>query len=61
MSKQSKAARDNRANQLNPQHSAYHQSRGVTGPSLEKRLEEHRQVPDLGPVNPKSKDDSEKG
>jgi hypothetical protein len=32
MSKQSlpKAARDNRANQLNPNHPAYHQSRGAS-------------------------------
>ncbi|GAB5547053.1 MAG: hypothetical protein SangKO_068130 [Sandaracinaceae bacterium] len=30
MSKSSKSARDNRANQLNPTHAAYHQSRGIS-------------------------------
>ena len=37
MSKSLKSARDNRANQLNPTHPAYHQSRG-NGPDEAQRM-----------------------
>ena len=40
MSKSSKSARDNRANQLNPGHPAYHQSRGAS-PNEAQRVAEH--------------------
>lgn len=39
MSNSSKSARDNRANQLNPIHPAYHQSRG-SGPDEAQRMAE---------------------
>ena len=40
MSTSSKSGRDNRANQLNPNHPAYHQSRGAS-PSEAQRVAEH--------------------
>ena len=42
MSNSSKGARDNRANQLNPRHPAYHQSRGAAPSAAEQLAERNR-------------------
>jgi hypothetical protein len=39
-----RSPRDNRANQLNPQHSAYHRSRGWSPPSAQRAAQEACQV-----------------
>jgi hypothetical protein len=46
MSKSSKAARDNRANQLNPAHSAFHQARGNSPASAQLMVEQSKPVLD---------------
>ncbi len=45
----SKSARDNRANQLNPSHPAYHQSRGVPSDQAQRIAEQSKR-----PSNPSS-------
>ena len=40
----SKAARDNRANQLNPQHSAYSQSRSSSGAPVKMTVEDAQRI-----------------
>lgn len=42
MSESSKSARDNRANQLNPDHLAYYLSRGASPEEAQQRAENHR-------------------
>lgn len=59
MSKSSKSARDNRANQLNPRHPAYHQSRG-SGPDEAQRMAGRPSVPPVGRVSPQSPDGGER-
>jgi hypothetical protein len=46
MSKASKSAQDNRANQLNPTHPAYHQSRGASSSAAEQRAEQQKPPPE---------------
>lgn len=46
MSKSSQRARDNRANQLNPNHPAFYQSRGVSPDEAQRKAERTR--PALG-------------
>lgn len=53
----SKAARDNRANQLNPTHPAYHRSRGHDAPTSSQLASHDKSVLDnhsnqLNPNNP---------
>ena len=42
MNPSSKSARDNRANQLNPNHSAYHRSRGVSPDQAQRFAEQSK-------------------
>lgn len=45
----SKTARDNRANQLNPTHPAYHRSRGAAPQEAQRMADEHRMSPNGAP------------
>ncbi len=45
MSNSSKNARDNRANQLNPAHPAFHQSRGASADEVPRLAEQHKSPP----------------
>lgn len=45
MSKSSNSARDNRANQLNPKHPAYHQSRGASAGEAQRMAEHGKPTP----------------
>ncbi len=49
MSNSSKSARDNRANQLNPAHQAFHQSRGAISTEAPQRVVE-RPLPPEKPI-----------
>ena len=57
-SNRSKAAQDNRANQLNPEHSAYHRARGTSKEAASKEARSSKTCLDnrsnqLNPNNPK--------
>lgn len=57
MSKHSHSSRDNRANQLNPQHSAFHQSRGASPGAAKEQAANDKPAVDnranqLNPNNP---------
>lgn len=56
MSKSSKTVRDNRANQRNPTHPAYHQSRGVSPSEAQRRAAQSKPARDnrANQLNPDS-------
>lgn len=55
MSKSSKSVRDNRANQLNRTHPAYHQSRGASPGEAQRMAEQSKPVRD-NPANQPNRD-----